>query len=461
MGLLIDAIYYNSPVFLQNLLVSAYGYKLNKRRYGHHHDDMLLKLEETQSLDASKLEEIQFKRFRDILSHAFKTVPFYQDLAFKTGISVKDFLSHHDITRLPIISKDQIRTNPVLYCSKDFVSRKGSFWLFTSGTSGKPLRILCDPVSRQKHYAFWSRFRRWCGLEPGSVRATFFGRIIMKSTDNKPPFWRKDIFGNNYLFSSYHMSENNLPYYYEKLGKLGVEELIGYPSSLFILAKYCLKHKLNGIRPKAVITTAETLLPQQRAMIEEAFATKVFDQYGCTEMVMFISQCEYGSYHIHPEHGIVEIVNETGQPAEIGEAGEIVCTGLLNYSMPLIRYKLGDIIRLSNRKCECGREFPVVDEIVGRTDDILFTPSGKPLGRLDPIFKGLKGIYETQIIQEAIDTLRIKMVNDNNFGEKEEKEFLYELRKRIGTEMKVIIEKVPEIPKDDNGKFRAVISRIG
>ncbi len=282
----------------------------------------------------------------------------------------------------------------------------------------------------------------------------------MTPESNNPPFWRYDAFGKNYLFSSYHMADSNLGHYYEKLVEINPPELIGYPSSLFILAKYCKKNSLTGIKPKAVITTAETLLAQQRELLTEVFGCPVFDQYGCTEMALFVSQCEYGEYHLHPEHGFLEVLNEDGKPVAPGETGRAVCTGFVNMAMPLIRYDLGDQVVMSEKLCLCGRPFPVVQQIVGRIDDILVAPDGRPLGRLDPVFKGLTGIYETQIIQNDRQSLKILMVVDSAFTENNMQEFRYELRKRVGTNMELNIEFVNEIPKDSNGKFRAVVSTI-
>jgi phenylacetate-CoA ligase len=256
------------------------------------------------------------------------------------------------------------------------------------------------------------------------------------------------------------MSEPNLEHYYGALTKIQPEELIGYPSSLFILSKYIKRRNLKAFRPKAIFTTAETLLEHQRALIEDVFEQMVVDQYGCTEMALFVSQCEKGTYHVHPEHGIVEVLDEHGDPVAPGEEGEAVCTGFVNYAMPVVRYRLGDRLALSDEQCPCGRHFPVIKQIIGRVDDILTTPDGRPLGRLDPVFKGMSGINETQIVQTDPDRLVFRITADHNFSAKNQAELLYEARKRTGGLMRIDIELVNEIPKDRNGKFRSVISQV-
>ena len=262
------------------------------------------------------------------------------------------------------------------------------------------------------------------------------------------------------LFSSYHLSEANLPHYYRKLCDLAAEEIIGYPSSLFQVARYIVRENLPFPAPRVVFTTAETLLAHQREIIARAFGAPVIDQYGCTEMVIFVAQCAHGGYHIHPEHGYLEILDDNGRPVPDGVPGSAVCTGFLNRAMPLIRYRLGDRLIAAAGACPCGSSFPLLASIEGRLDDILMTTDGRPLTRLDPIFKTLRGIAETQIIQQENDLLVIKLVADSTFNDEDEATLVHELRKRAGADMRISIERLTEIPKDRNGKFRTVISRI-
>ena len=459
MNKLIESIYYTLPPLFQNVPISTYGYWLFKRRYGGNYQDYLKDIIKTQFFSCSQIEQLQRKKMIQLLKHVFKNVPFYQQWSKKTGLTIKDFRSITDLQKLPVIDKEQIRNDPTLFCATNYLQRKNIFIIYTSGTTGKPLKIFCDPDSRQLHYAFWTRFQMWHKVSFGMRKATFCGRIIASPKQLKPPFWRYDKFQNNYLFSSYHMSEENLKYYYQKLLEIRPKQIVGYPSSLFILARYMKKNNLKGIKPICIFTTAETLLAHQRETIEDAFECKVADQYGCAEMCVFISQCEYGTYHVHPEYGILEALDQNGNPVPMGVAGEAVCTGFVNKTMPLVRYRLGDIVRLEQKDCPCGRHFPVVAEILGRVDDILITPDGRPLGRLDPVFKGIEGIRETQIVQTDRQSITLNLVIDEGFTEQTKKKLLYELRKRTGDQMKIHLNFLDSIPREANGKFRAVISR--
>jgi phenylacetate-CoA ligase len=292
-----------------------------------------------------------------------------------------------------------------------------------------------------------------------------FGRIIVLPEIDRPPFWRYDAAQKNLLFSSYHLSEKNLPFYVKKLKDYHPEEIVGYPSSLYHLSLYIVEKGLEGkIKPQVVFTTAENLLSYQRKIIRQAFKCPVINQYGCTEMAMFASECEHGKLHLHPEHGFVEVVPRDPNQLIGNEpdlVGEMVCTGFVNKAMPLIRYRLGDEVALSkSARCGCGRRFPVLEKVQGRIDDIIITPDGRPVGRLDPVFKGFSGIKECQIVQESLDKVSVNIVCDAMFDASIEAELMTEFRKRLGNEMEIELVKMTEIPKSANGKFRPVVSMI-
>src|SRR5690606_16808615 len=147
----------------------------------------------------------------------------------------------------------------------------------------------------------------------------------------------------------------------------------------------------------------------QRAIIKEAFHCPVINTYGMSELVCGASECEKGSMHLWPEAGILEVM-EDDQDCVIPtpKTGRFISTGFLNFDMPLIRYETGDRGSLKSGTCDCGRNLPMINEIVGRMDDVVITPDGRKIGRLDPIFKVDIPIIEAQIIQEKMDTIRLK-----------------------------------------------------
>lgn len=459
MNSIFENIYFNSPIFLQNIMVSAYGYKLYRERYIGNHDRYLKGLLKSQYYSEEQLNAFVEEQFFSMLGHAIKNVPYYRDLVRVGRIDPRDIKGAKDINILPLIKKDQIRENPRYYLAGGF-KENDLIVINTSGTTGKTLKIFVDKDSRRYSYAFYTRLKLWAGIEGKPENVTFAGRIIVPPDVDHPPFWRRNATMNNYLFSSYHLSWTNLKYYVEALQKIQPYFIDSYPSSIFIVARYMKENGLRGIYPKAIITSAETLLDYQREIVEEIFQCPVYDQYGSAEQVVFVSQCEKGSYHVHPEFGIVEFLREDGSEAMPGEPARLICTGFTNRAMPLLRYDIGDVGVRSEKKCPCGRNYPVIEKIVGRNDDLLITPDGCQVGRLDPIFKGLQSIKEAQIIQENYDNVVVKIVPGSTFCENDAQVVIKELQKRLGSQVSVTLTIVDSIPRTSAGKFKAVISKV-
>ena len=120
------------------------------------------------------------------------------------------------------------------------------------------------------------------------------------------------------------------------------------------------------------------------------------------EIVTAASECNHGRLHLWPEVGVVEVF-ENNEPVISGCPGDLVCTGLLNEDMPLIRYRVGDrgVLQAKPESCSCGRALPILASVEGRIDDVLYTIDGKQVGRLDPVFKDNLPVREAQIIQET------------------------------------------------------------
>ena len=460
MNRLVESTYYRAPVFLQNLLVSAYGLKLYRQRYGARAGVYLHELLASERLPPADMREFQRQRFVAMARHAIRTTPFYRDWARVRGFRPEDVTSLDHLREFPVLEKQAIQEAPEQFIS-DHLPRSRLIEIGTSGTTGSPLRIFTDRNSRTHHYAFWSRLRGWYGLGPRSSRATLFGRVIMPASSDRPPFWRYDAAQRNLLLSSYHLAPANLPAYYRKLTSFQPSEIVGYPSSIYRIAMHILENDLPRLAPRVVITTAETLLDYQREAISKAFDAPLCDQYGCAEMAFFASQCPNGAMHFHPEHSVNEVVvpGGDGNPAGADESGELLATGLVNWAMPLIRYRVGDSLSVTADICDCGRPFPVISSLQGRLDDVVVSPrTGRPVGRLGPVFRADKAVREAQVYQDAFGRIEIRIIPMSCFSAEHEQRIVKDVMRRVGGDVDIKVRLVDEIPRSANGKFRAVIS---
>ena len=314
---------------------------------------------------------------------------------------------------------------------------------------------------RQWYALFEARWRNWYGLSRHDRWGILGGQMVTPFTQSKPPFWVWNAGMHQLYLSSYHLASQNVAAYMDAIQSHKLVYLLGYASSLYSLAQLALEQKLNIPVLKAVISNAEPLYAHQRDVISRAFQCPVYDTYGLSENVCAASECSDGNLHLWPEVGVTEILDDDSDVSlPVGKTGRLVCTGLLNMTMPLIRYDVGDRGHLSTESnCACGRSLPILGGIEGRNDDVLLTRDGRRIGRLDPVFKADLSIREAQIIQESLNEVHIKVVPTTGFTSQDETTLIERLQEYIG-QVRVTLEKVESIPRTANGKFRAVISKL-
>jgi phenylacetate-CoA ligase len=258
--------------------------------------------------------------------------------------------------------------------------------------------------------------------------------------------------------SAYHISAANAQSYITALKNHKIKSITGYPSALTALAEFVRDENLNAPVLQVIISNAEPLFEFQRNVIREVFKCPVINTYGLSELVCGAAECEQGSMHLWLEAGYIEIIDdENDELVAEHQVGRIIATGFMNADMPLIRYETGDRGSIRRGKCDCGRSFPCLEKIEGRIDDVIVTPDGRKVGRLDPVFKTDIPIVEAQIIQEEINNVRIKFIP--GFGYHHDEILTRRVQERLGG-MNIVLEPVENIPKGSNGKFKAVVSMI-
>jgi len=451
-----QGLYYRSPALVQNLMISVYSLHLQHDRYGgasRAYVDDLLRRERAPASEIAR-QQLEALRARALL--ALERVPAYRDLSGRAGVVRSASRAEEILEVFPILEKEAVRRDPADYVPEGLDRsklRKGK----TSGTTGSPLTLYRTVEGLRRNFAFFARLRRWRNLSHWSRTSTLMGRIPLSADKQVGPFWRVSWTTRNQFLSSYHLSAETIPNYARALVAHRPEQIVCYPSSGYAVARAISQ---LGLRPRgirAVFTTAETLTAEQRETMEAAFGCPVADQYGQAEWTIWISQCERGTYHLHPEYGFLEVVDSEGRPVTEG-SGRALGTGFINDAMVLMRYDTGDRIAVArDQRCDCGRAFPVIAAIEGRQDDLIVTPDGRLVGRLDPAFKGQYGVVEAQIEQTALDRLEIRVVPDERWDAVAEQELRQGLRERVGPAMTLDITRVAAIPRTSNGKFRAVI----
>jgi len=423
--------------------------------YTAHYD----KLDKSQWYNSGEMGEYQKQVVISFVRFAGKEVPYYRDIFRKIGMVPEDIQSIDDLNSFPLLEKETVRTNAARLVDP-FKGRAGkTVAVHTSGTTGKGLHLVVSRDAWQREYAFRYLHLSWAGISPNARMAFIAGHPVTAPNRMRPPFWIKDRYNGHVYFSSQHITSKTLPYYIKYLAGFRPELIRGYPSSVYLLALGVIEHGAS-IRPRAVFTNSETLLDHQRAVMEEAFQCKVYNWYGNAEQVGNIVECEEGNLHVKEDHSFVEFITPDGRPAQPGEIAEMVCTGFGNYAMPLIRYRVGDMAVLSDKKCPCGRSGRIVEQIVGRVEDIVVTPDGRHVGRLDHLFKDMLNVKEAQIFQEDVNSLEIRIVKRPEFGERDMRLLMQEAGLRLGNKIKIHVRFVDRIKREPSGKLRFVISKV-
>jgi phenylacetate-CoA ligase len=456
-----EAIYQHSPVWVQNLLITAFGWQWKKRRLGGVFSEHFTAARERESYTADLWKSYQQEALQRLLLHAFDTVPFYTKSFLAAGIQRSQLatITPDTIGLLPVLSKEQLR----LYGTTALLSLQrepnGSFFA-SSGSTGTPVQILLSHAMHQRWFAlFEQRVRVWAGVGSTIPRGMIGGRRMVPSANANAPFYRYNYFEKQVYFSAYHIKADTAANYVEGMRKYQIEYMTGYAMSNYFLARHIQEQQLNAPALKAVITSSEKLTPQMRELFKQVYGCKTYDGWSGVEACGLISECEAGSLHISPDAGLIEVLDEQLQPVPFGVAGAVYCTGFLNVDQPLIRYKIGDDIILSDKICTCGRQMPVVQEITGRSEDVIVGTDGRQMVRFHSVFNGLTTIKQAQVIQESLQQITIKLVADGNISRLDMDLMQQRIQSQLG-DVKITFEIVDAIPLQPNGKYKAVISKL-
>jgi len=399
---------------------------------------------------------------RQTLKHAAANVPYYRE-QWQERRRLGDDSSVEELANWPVLSKDSLRAGGDAFIA-DGVTRGSLFELQTSGTSGTPITTWRSKVTMRAWYALVeARWRRWYGVTRRDNWAILGGQEVTPLERTTPPFWLWNSAGNQLYLSSLHLKPEHAAAYVAALRKYGVVHIYAYSSSLAQLAGMVLDQGLDAPRLTVAVTNAEGLEPYQREVIAEAFGCAVHTSYGMSEAIAGASECEHGRLHLWPEAGFVEVLDADDAPLAAAESGRLVCTGLLNDAMPLIRYDVGDRGALSEEHasgsiCECGRAMPTLARLEGRNTDNLLTPDGRKVFWVNPVLYG-QPIHAAQIVQTARDKLVVKVIPTAGFGQEAETAIRDGLRRRLG-DVSVEVVTVDTIASEANGKFRSVVNLV-
>jgi phenylacetate-coenzyme A ligase PaaK-like adenylate-forming protein len=451
-------LYHMLPAPARSVAASLRGLYLRTWRYGTETDRLVEEALERERWTPAQWHTWQEERLAYVLHRAATQVPYYREYWRMRRLG-GDRSTCELLENWPILEKEPVRANARAFIADDCDPRL-MFHEHTSGTTGKSIDVWWRLATVRQWYAlFEARCRLWYDVSRHDRWAILGGQLVTPVHQSKAPYWVWNHSLNQLYCSSYHLSPQCMPSYLDALMQYRVRYVWGYTSALFELAQTALDTNHRGIKLAVSITNAEPVFDYQREAIEEAFACELRETYGMAEIVAAASECRSGRMHLWPEVGLVELLERESSNGHI--SGELVCTGLLNADMPLIRYRTGDsgVLPADHEQCMCGRTLPTIEKIEGRMDDLLYTPDGRRIGRLDPVFKKGIPIREAQVVQETLNRLRVRFVPAAEYTIDAGLRLIERLQARVGN-MDIVLEEVDRVPRTSNGKFRAVVCNL-
>jgi phenylacetate-CoA ligase len=414
-------------------------------------------LKNSQWWTSKEIENYQNEMLLKLLTYANKT-KYYNKIFKELNINIENLEKDNIkqvLKKIPILTKSHIRNNfedlivPGIDISK----------VSSGGSTGEPITVGVDKYIRRFSHAIQHRNLLWAGARPGSPILMFWGSPadIKESRNLKNKI--KGYIENTKLISSFDITSKTYEQLIELIETNKYKVLIGYASALVSLANYIKENNITIKNKINVVSSAEVLYENDRKKILETFGKKVFNRYGCREFGDIAHECEYGSMHINVEHTFVEVVEiDSDNPTQ--DIGRLIITPLTNYGMPLLRYEIGDLGKISFiDKCLCGRNFPTIDISHGRIQDILKLPNGKKVsGAFVPHI--LKDYYLTkyQLVQYSPEDFLL--IYRGNLSEIDKASILEKFNFHTKQKVNIRFSNTEEFIYSPSGKFRSIITKM-
>ncbi len=442
-----EKIYDNSPIFIQNLMVSFKGIQLVRQRYNKYYKEEFNYL---KNLDNEfKVQEIRLNEF---LKFVGENSEFYAHFLKEINFPYKI----DDLQKLPLTDKEILREN-----INKIVTRKSNLIsMKTGGSTGKSLIYYTHSKDISKKIAYLDYFKYKNGVKKGNKRVSIGGRSIVPFKQKRKIFWRYNIALNQLLLSSYHADGENLKYYIDKLNDFKPVSIDGFTTVIHRLAMYILTNNIElSFVPKAIFPTAEALTDEMKRDIEKAFGCPVLNQYASSEGAPFITEDINGNYQICPATGIYELIHVQDK------IYELVVTSFYTTTTPLIRYKIGDSVELYDElPNNYNQEDIKIKRIIGRNNDFLYSNERGIVTNVNlstVIRDGDGKIIDSQFVQNSLEQIEVYLVLSENVNkEKLESKLTASLNVRFGNSTNYIFYYVDKIEQTVGGKTRFTINNI-
>lgn len=422
---------------------------------------MLAELERSQWLSTDDMRALQTRRLNVLLQSAIAHSPWHAARLQAAGLSaaVRDSaVVLGDLASLPTMDKRDARDNVEQLVWR--AAPGGVYPYTTGGSSGEPLIFYFGRLRQAADAAGRLRARRWWGIEPGDREVYLWGAPVELSKTDRIKTLR-DRLVNQLLLNAFEMSTDGMDAYLGAIERWNPKAIYGYASSLALLAAHA---ESTGIKPnlpalRVVNATGEPLFPHQRELVERVFGVPVAVEYGARDAGLMALQSRDGVLLTMDETHLIEVLDETGNPAE---EGEVVITSLVSAAQPFIRYRTGDVVTRSGKPDPGGRALGVLDNVVGRQTDFVVAADGRIMHALALIYvlRAIPGVAQFKLIQHDVEQIEVQVVPDARWSEAAQQAVIKGLQQRLGSGLVVKVKLQDRIAPEPSGKHRYVVSHV-
>lgn len=426
----------------------------------------LTDLQKSQWLSLDAMRELQERKLRKLVQHAYTHVPYYRDRLRALGIGPQDIRTLEDLRKLPFLTKADVRKHLYFDILSDNHQKSEILRISTSGSTGEPFVCYVDRAQLEFRWAATLRAQEWTGYRFGDRTLRLWHQTLGMSRTQIARELTDAFLSRRRFVPAFEMTDQNLAELISEIEDFRPVLMDGYAESLNFLAAYLKAHgRTLRYNPRGIMSSAQSLPDSSRQIIEEAFGCKVFDKYGAREFSGIAYECEaHSGHHVVAEGYIVEILKD-GRPAAPGEIGEIVITDLNNYCLPFIRYRIGDLAEAMDNTvtCPCGRGMPRIGRIEGRVQSIIIGANGQYLP--GTFFAHLLKDYDHairhyQVVQEKPGEIVLKIVKGGRFSDQALDELLAVLHRYLGEHTQIKVEFTDSIPMVRTGKRLVAVSKL-
>jgi phenylacetate-CoA ligase len=417
-----------------------------------------------ERMSRDELAEFNFRLRLDVLRFAYENCSYYKGIYDSAGLHPGDVKTEEDWSRVPILTRDELRTNFDGLKINGLKERGGYRQFLTGGTTGTPSKVIKDTLFCSRGLNF--RAMDWAGISQGQNQATVM-RAHPSTVKERLFSYLAHFPSRNIFLDASEITDASVSRFVKEWLQNPPVSVTAYAGGMQQVALYCQKRGITLPSPKAIFTTASPIDLVQRKFLHGVFGAPIFDSYVATEANPMAGQCrccaeaDNPALHIHSDFRHLEFVDPHGFPMPIGEEGDVLVTDLGDRAFPIIRYRIGDRGRALSGNCDCGRPFPLMDAVRGRMAYRIYLEKGVLTGGWTTIFdKYPNAVHGFQIHQFADKSVTLSVIlNKNNSNATYEVEAVAaNMRKKLGV-LPLRIEYVESIPHD-RGKLKYIICDI-